>query len=176
MSEDRTCLYRHFDRDERLLYVGISLNAMARQVAHAGQAPWFENSCKMTMEWFPTRAGALAAEARAIAQEMPLHNIAGRDNDAAPPLISECLFDRQWYIRCDWKANTLTLEHGRIIGEVKHLALIEVYDLFGFPRHNRAVPWEWFATNDIRLYNDFAWYDCALKAITAELKDNRNRA
>jgi hypothetical protein len=38
-----TRLYRHFDRDGVLLYVGISTNATWRQLAHQRSAGWWKS-------------------------------------------------------------------------------------------------------------------------------------
>lgn len=73
----RTALYRHFGADGVLLYVGISLNAIARQAAHAMQAHWHQDIARISIEWFESREAALAEELRAIRSEKPRHNIAG---------------------------------------------------------------------------------------------------
>jgi hypothetical protein len=57
----RTALYRHFDADGRLLYVGISMQDIAT----------------VRIEWFYSRKEALQAELRAITTENPAHNLAG---------------------------------------------------------------------------------------------------
>ncbi len=69
-----TALYRHFDAEGRLLYVGVSKNAAARFSQHADK-PWFDEIANMTVERFPTRAEAEAAERAAIRAESPIHNI-----------------------------------------------------------------------------------------------------
>lgn len=71
-----TQLYRHFDAEGRLLYVGVSLSAIARLGQHK-KAPWFGRIATVTVENFPTRAAALSAEMRAIQRENPQHNIDG---------------------------------------------------------------------------------------------------
>lgn len=72
----RTALYRHFDRQGRLLYVGVSLNAVNRLSQHR-DASWFQEIERITIRWLPTRESALVAEAVAIATERPIHNVAG---------------------------------------------------------------------------------------------------
>jgi hypothetical protein len=83
MSED-TCLYRHFDDAGKLLYVGISLNALKRLHEHR-EKHWFRRIARVEIEWFSTWEEALAAEAKAIIDENPECNIAGRDAPPAPP-------------------------------------------------------------------------------------------
>lgn len=74
MSE-RTDLYRHFDKDDNLLYVGLSFGAIARLQQHKALSHWFEDIAKITIEKFPSRAKASKEERIAIIEEMPLHNI-----------------------------------------------------------------------------------------------------
>lgn len=70
----RTALYRHFDVDDVLLYVGISVGPGGRFDGHAASAVWFPFAHHATWEWFPDRPSAEAAEIRAIRTEMPLFN------------------------------------------------------------------------------------------------------
>lgn len=72
-----TQLYRHFDADGALLYVGVSLSAVARHVSHERFSAWFPQVKTITVEVFPTRDKALAAETRAIRKEKPRFNVAG---------------------------------------------------------------------------------------------------
>ena len=69
-----TCLYRHFDAEGKLLYVGISLNAVARLYQHSLGARWFRSIARIEVEWHPCRRSAIAAEIGAIQAERPLHN------------------------------------------------------------------------------------------------------
>jgi hypothetical protein len=67
-------LYRHFAADGSLLYIGISLRAMARLGQHRRHAHWFHQIAIVTMEKFPTREAVRAAEKAAIQAERPAHN------------------------------------------------------------------------------------------------------
>lgn len=69
----RTALYRHFDASGTLLYVGISLSAVARLSQH-GRKPWFDAIDTMTVEYFDDRFSALRAERAAIISEKPSFN------------------------------------------------------------------------------------------------------
>lgn len=71
----RTSLYRHFDADGALLYVGISLSWPARTKAHVRESSWFAEVAQVTIEQFATREEALEAEREAIRREKPRHNI-----------------------------------------------------------------------------------------------------
>lgn len=70
-----TALYRLRDQRRKLLYVGISNNLAWRWKTHAADKEWWPEVATRSIEWFPTRDRALAAEAAAIRTERPLHNI-----------------------------------------------------------------------------------------------------
>lgn len=72
-----TQLYRHFDGDGNLLYVGISLSAIARLGQHK-TSHWFNQIATVTIEKFDSRDDALDAEFLAIKTENPLHNRSGK--------------------------------------------------------------------------------------------------
>ena len=72
-----TCLYRHFDAEGHLLYVGISLSHLQRLGQHRSNAHWFDRIERVEIERFPSRKEAKAAEDKAIFEENPECNIAG---------------------------------------------------------------------------------------------------
>lgn len=76
-----TLLYRYFDDRERVLYIGITgeHRGSQRWQEHAESKPWYGQVAHCTIETFPTRADALYAEAVAIRDEKPLHNICRPD-------------------------------------------------------------------------------------------------
>lgn len=67
-------LYRHFDTDGDLLYVGVSLVALIRLNTHRNTSRWFDQIATVKIEHFDTKAEALAAETAAIIAENPRHN------------------------------------------------------------------------------------------------------
>jgi hypothetical protein len=73
-AKRRTALYRHYDAKGRLLYVGISLSALARLRQHQERSSWANAITRVTIEWHPSREVARAAEKRAIREERPIHN------------------------------------------------------------------------------------------------------
>jgi hypothetical protein len=80
MSE-RTAVYRLFDPDRRLLYVGISVRALGRMAEHSGDKAWWTRVATITLAWFDSRAAAEAEETRAIQAERPAHNrVAGHQS------------------------------------------------------------------------------------------------
>lgn len=73
-------MYRLFDAEGVLLYVGISNEPPVRYTAHSYDKPWWHEVVEKTEQWFPNRAAALKVEADAIANEMPKYNLAGSPN------------------------------------------------------------------------------------------------
>ncbi|WP_405531523.1 GIY-YIG nuclease family protein [Streptomyces avidinii] len=73
-----TALYRIFDAEDRLLYVGISGYPVTRLDAHRRGAPWRAEIARHAVEEFPTRQQAAFAESEAINIERPRYNKQGR--------------------------------------------------------------------------------------------------
>lgn len=73
-TEKITGLYRHYNMQGDLLYVGISLNAVNRSYGHSRAAPWWDEITNITVERFPSRGAAEAAERAAIQNEKPRYN------------------------------------------------------------------------------------------------------
>ena len=73
----KTTLYRYFDSDGKLLYVGITGDNVKRQSQHRRNAFWFGEIASATFVHFDSREEALEAEAAAIRYEKPAHNIQG---------------------------------------------------------------------------------------------------
>lgn len=71
---NRFHLYRHFDADGSLLYVGQSANAFKRWGQHKGTSEWAAAAVTMRVEQFDSREAALAAERQAILLEKPRFN------------------------------------------------------------------------------------------------------
>lgn len=71
----KTQLYRHYDENGLLLYVGISISTLNRLSQHKQYSDWFSNIRKVTVEEYLTRQEAIDAETRAIQEEQPKHNI-----------------------------------------------------------------------------------------------------
>jgi len=96
-----TWLYRQYDADDTLLYVGISKKHKRRGYQHACTAKWAEYISRTSWVEYPNRDAALAAEERAIAFERPIYNIRrpfrplGLDPSAVCcPLLLELFFQK----------------------------------------------------------------------------------
>ena len=75
MTDKETALYRHFDAEGVLLYVGITLNWRNRTWQHKKTAHWFRDIAEIKIEWFDKRNEAIEAERDAILNELPKYNI-----------------------------------------------------------------------------------------------------
>lgn len=71
----RTAIYRLYDADERLLYVGITSNTAQRFARHGAIKPWWHSVSRRDVQWIATRYEALAAERSAIFSERPRWNV-----------------------------------------------------------------------------------------------------
>ena len=100
----RTALYRHFDADNRLLYVGITCDLSSRNAAHERGAEWFPQVSTTTVQWLDDRDHAAALEAVAIRFEAPKHNRdfqpSERRIDRAAPSPARSIIEK-WTCRRD---------------------------------------------------------------------------
>lgn len=80
LNEEPTALYRIWGRDHKvLLYVGISCSWSRRMSQHIADKPWFPRDGVVEFEEYPDRISASNAEAAAIRDEHPLHNVQHND-------------------------------------------------------------------------------------------------
>jgi hypothetical protein len=75
-----TTLYRAFDVENRLLYVGIANDPSKRLIQHPAFGPtdWRTHAVKIILEPYSDRKSAAAAELCAIRDEDPVWNVTGR--------------------------------------------------------------------------------------------------
>ncbi|WP_208903947.1 GIY-YIG nuclease family protein [Streptomyces incarnatus] len=75
----RTALYRLYDAEDTLLYVGIAGDPRSRWAQHARDKrdTWWPQVHTRDVEWFDTREMAEEAELAAILAERPRHNAVG---------------------------------------------------------------------------------------------------
>ncbi len=90
-------LYRYFDKDGNLLYVGVSINAISRLSQHKRDSHWFDRIIKIEIEQFSTKEEALAAEIKAILQENPSCNLKISLNDNHNKQIASSSFQYNHY-------------------------------------------------------------------------------
>lgn len=81
----RTAVYRFFDVDDDLLYVGMTNNPERRFLEHVESKVWWYEVDHFEVEWFDNRFLAEDAEVVAIWQEQPRYNIDRRLPRPADP-------------------------------------------------------------------------------------------
>lgn len=114
-EEEATGLYRLFNADKRLLYVGISSNPGMRWEQHSKDKAWWHQVDGHTVHWFRCRPEAETAERAAIQAERPLYN----RMHAAPDAFDE-----------DWWASARIDRHAResLSGQIARLISRAVKD------------------------------------------------
>lgn len=70
-----TAVYRLYDTDGALLYVGVSNSPGGRQRSHEKKYRWFKRVTTTTYTWFDTRSEAEAEERRLIDELVPHYNV-----------------------------------------------------------------------------------------------------
>lgn len=74
LAEQPTALYRLWGDDGELLWIGITAHLRNRMYMHKQRRP---ETTSLSMELFPNRDAALAAEYEALAKEKPRDNRGG---------------------------------------------------------------------------------------------------
>ncbi len=85
MSQQPHVLYRFYDANDALLYVGITCNPTRRMEKHRGEKPWWTQVARISLEQYGDRQSVLAAERAAIGAERPLHNIRMNGSGSTQP-------------------------------------------------------------------------------------------
>lgn len=113
MTDRPTSVYRFFDKTGALLYVGITHNPGSRWSGHTSRA-WWQDVANTSIEPYPDRASAQAAEKRAILDEQPRYNLQGIDPEAASPRVRQTvdLTQARHVALAQWRMQT-TVELGR---------------------------------------------------------------
>lgn len=108
-------LYRFFDKDNNLLYVGISNNWQQRLRQHYKESEFHNEAVVMTMQHFEERGQVEEAEKLAIQTENPKYNKALNPNwETAPLHINKIKF---------WVYSNLEpdAEHKELVKELRRL-------------------------------------------------------
>lgn len=79
-----TALYRAYDTEGQLLYIGMAADWGHRWSRHRTRSSFYDQVARLDIEWHPTRAAASNAECKAIEDEHPIHNIAYTARDTRP--------------------------------------------------------------------------------------------
>lgn len=74
-AEAAQALYRFYDSENALLYIGITFDPGSRWRKHADDKPWWQRVARIEIETHPDRETVLAAERAAIDAEQPIFNV-----------------------------------------------------------------------------------------------------
>ncbi len=95
-------LYRCFDAKGKLLYIGASINPLARAYGHALNSPWFKKAAHITLVHLDISKDAVnIVEREAIHSEQPKHNVFHKSLSAQPKANLEYL---RYLEKCEKKA------------------------------------------------------------------------
>lgn len=67
-------VYHHVNAEGKILYIGCTVNPMARFAIHRSQSSWAKSVVRIDIHWFPTMAEALVEERRQIESICPPFN------------------------------------------------------------------------------------------------------
>lgn len=70
-----TTLYRFYNADAELLYIGITVNFDQRRTAHRAEKSWWPEVASHTLTKYPCRLDAAIAERESIVAEKPFYNV-----------------------------------------------------------------------------------------------------
>lgn len=126
MSQRRTHLYRLWNAEGELLYVGISKSAMSRLTQHQHDKAWADEIASVTVEHVATRAEAERLEVEAIKSERPKYNIRNRQKPTRQEQI-----DEQWA--------SLTTEQRREAKEQLSAIAAALFDLEGNSQRGERI-------------------------------------
>lgn len=119
-------VYRLWDGEGRLLYVGSSYDPEVRVKGHR-RAPWWPLVARRTDEWHVSREAAYDAEGQAIIHERPVHNVVGTPRHTGPTergRVQREASDARWLVALRAVRNGATEEEARMAGgwaEVEYL-------------------------------------------------------
>lgn len=155
MNDELHTLYRFFNSESELLYIGITCQPGLRFKQHRRDKSWWHEVARIELEQFASRAELVEAEQRAVPAENPKYNIQLREprvnhRPGFTKLESKRLVgmyfhsdeDRQW--------------QGRVkgtLGGPQNLILVQLYEwLTGSPSVTKLVPademYEWTFYDD----------------------------
>lgn len=95
----RPVVYRLYDKNDRLIYIGATHHLPMRMKFHEQRSWWNDLIGRIEYADYPTRDDALAAEAVAIQEEEPVYNVLhrqGRHRDFADWTDEDVQACRSW--------------------------------------------------------------------------------
>ena len=91
-------VYRIYDADSRLIYIGATKNLKQRLENHRSVSWWNSLTARVEVESYPDVKSALTAEAAAISTERPAFNLTHTGSYTVPPRMTETDVEvcREW--------------------------------------------------------------------------------
>lgn len=164
MDAVRVAIYRFFDADDELLYVGISSDPALRWMQHRATKPWASEVAMRVIEWLPSRLDALLAEVQAIRTEQPRYNgthtpyrRSGRPRPSMKNLSVDDLDKAVGYVAIQDIAELLGTKATNISGYRSQSRPGHIYANDPFPAHDTRIVWH-PAWRIERLPEIFEWY------------------
>lgn len=113
----RAAVYRLYDAEGTLLYIGSAYDPAVRCKAHR-EKPWWPQVARRAEEWFEHRNSAFTAEAAAIRREAPMFNRiqAPEYGKEAPRRRKDTREERR--LKCKVAAEALKIRH-RVTSRLK---------------------------------------------------------
>lgn len=94
-ADEPTALYRLYDSNNVLLYLGIARFPEARLRQHEDNQPWWHLVARTTVEWHENRTLARDTEVRATKEEKPLYDKEWRHSPYDPEAGYDDTADRR---------------------------------------------------------------------------------
>jgi hypothetical protein len=89
-------VYRFYDSDNALIYVGITNNPVKRWALHAYQKSWWGDVTLREVEWFSTREEAEVVESEQINAHRPKWNMDGGEPVRGKPGLTSGHLQKGW--------------------------------------------------------------------------------
>lgn len=112
-KEQPHALYRFWNAEGHLLYVGLTVDPGARWKAHGREKSWWTEVVTVTLEWFPDRDSVEIAEIKAIREEKPRYNVVHNQPVAEEPQVELTVVG--WH---DWDESEMTPEWRKSIARL----------------------------------------------------------
>jgi GIY-YIG catalytic domain len=117
-------LYRWWDHNGNLLYVGQSITVWERVKQHRTASAWFGTAVAMTIEELPTKTELDKAERQAIENEHPVHNIT---HNQTPGTVRQ-IDPRTLIIHAGWVNVPLDIDVALESGELNYSDYVRILD------------------------------------------------
>ena len=143
-------LYRCFDKQGALLYIGQSLSFFSRLEQHRQDSPWYNVVASVTIARFHTKAAAIEAEKKAIKAERPLHNKIHNQK------VLQDTAD--WYgikIKTQWEMKASSFRRSRLLSltDVMERTSLSERQIYSLTRKEK------FPEGHVTYYHEYVWVE-----------------